>query len=124
MLQLQILGMLLADIIPGKTTLEQSVLGIFCLILLGAVVFIYKQGIDSQKEQRLVHKEQLDLMSRKLDEAEKDREVIYNNYLDHFKSTELSMLNIIALNTDAFTKLNDTFMKVAVLLDFRNNNQK
>jgi len=121
MLQLQVLGMLLADIIPGQTFLEKSLLGVFCLILMGAVVFIYKQSINSQNEQRLVHKEQLDLMSRKLDEAEKDRDVIYNNYLDHFKSTELSMLNIIALNTEAFTKLNETFMKVAVLLDFRNN---
>jgi len=103
--------------IPGQSILDKSILGIFSLVFMGAIAFIYKQMIDSQKAQTEQHKQQMEVMIKKLDESERDRDDIYNNYLDHFKTSEQSLLQIISKNTDAFAALNQTAIKLMLVIE-------
>jgi len=105
--------------IPGQSILDKSILGIFVLIFMGVIAYIYKQSLESNKEQKAQHQAQLDMMIKKLDESEIDRDDIYNNYLEHFKTSEQSLLQIISKNTEVFSIFNSTAIKLISIIDLK-----
>lgn len=118
----------LPQVVPGQSVLEKSVLGIMVLLMMAVTGFIYKQMSNAQERRAAEyvedkklsaehHKQLMDIMEKKLFEAEKDRDGVYNNYLEHFKTSEQSLLQIITKNTDIAIKLNETFVKLIITLD-------
>ena len=116
------------QVIPGQSLLEKSVLGIMVLVMMAVTGFIYKQMsnaqdkressyLDDKKTQNEQHSKLMEVMTKKLDEAEKDRDSIYNAQLEHFKTTESALLQIIGKNTEAFEKFNESIIKFITIMN-------